>query len=60
MIFELAAQTRFKVLADLADTGKLAFGYHMPWPGFGRVVRKEKGFAWIPGFFPVFTVTDQL
>lgn len=46
--FELAAQTRFKVLSDLADAGKLAFGYHMPWPGFGRVARRENGFMWVP------------
>lgn len=46
--FELAAQTRIKVLSDLADAGNLTFGYHMPWPGFGRVVRKEHSFMWIP------------
>lgn len=46
--FKLAAHTRQKVLADLAGSGQLAFGYHMPWPGFGRVIRKEGGFAWVP------------
>ncbi|WP_167020939.1 MBL fold metallo-hydrolase [Chitinophaga sp. Cy-1792] len=46
--FELAAETRFRVLNALATLGKLTFGYHMPWPGFGKVVRKGTAFAWQP------------
>lgn len=45
--FELAAQKRAEVLGGLAESGSLVFGYHMPWPGFGNVVKKENGFGWI-------------
>ncbi|MDQ0105904.1 glyoxylase-like metal-dependent hydrolase (beta-lactamase superfamily II) [Chitinophaga terrae (ex Kim and Jung 2007)] len=44
--FELAARVRRRVLNELAASGKLVFGYHMPWPGFGRVVKKGNGFCW--------------
>jgi glyoxylase-like metal-dependent hydrolase (beta-lactamase superfamily II) len=44
--FELAAHVRRRVLGELAASGKLVFGYHMPWPGFGRVVKKGDGFGW--------------
>jgi glyoxylase-like metal-dependent hydrolase (beta-lactamase superfamily II) len=46
--FCLAAQTRIDVLNGFAESGQLVFGYHMPWPGFGRVVREGGGFAWSP------------
>lgn len=44
--FELAVKTRKEVLNNLAEFGQLAFGYHMPWPGFGYVVREGESFAW--------------
>ncbi|MBO9729858.1 MAG: MBL fold metallo-hydrolase [Chitinophaga sp.] len=46
--FELAAATRRNVLNDFANSGMLILGYHMPYPGFGRVVRRGDGFAWAP------------
>lgn len=44
--FDLAVEMRLEVLNRFAASRELVFGYHMPWPGFGRVVRKESGFAW--------------
>ncbi|WP_143304791.1 MBL fold metallo-hydrolase [Chitinophaga vietnamensis] len=44
--FTFAAQTRRKVLDDLAQSQQLVFGYHLPWPGFGHVVKENDRFAW--------------
>ncbi|NLR81195.1 MBL fold metallo-hydrolase [Chitinophaga eiseniae] len=46
--FEQAAQTRRNTLQELADSGQLVFGYHLPAPGFGRVIPEGDGFAWKP------------
>lgn len=46
--FEQAAQTRRNTLQELADSGQLVFGYHLPAPGFGRVIKESNGFAWKP------------
>ncbi len=45
--FDLAVQTRIEALHHFADSGTLVFGYHMPWPGFGKVVKKGNKFTWI-------------
>ncbi len=44
---EAAARTRRRVLEMLAGEGVLTLGYHMPWPGLGRVVRDGEGFRWM-------------
>jgi glyoxylase-like metal-dependent hydrolase (beta-lactamase superfamily II) len=46
--FEMAAQTRHKVLERLANSKQPVFGYHLPWPGFGQVTRRHGGFRWMP------------
>lgn len=46
--FDMAAQTRRKVLSMLAQSRQPVFGYHLPWPGFGHVGRREQGFRWMP------------
>ena len=46
--FEQAAQARQATLQALANSGQLAFGYHLPAPGFGRVIQEDDGFAWQP------------
>ncbi|WP_186452669.1 MBL fold metallo-hydrolase [Chitinophaga polysaccharea] len=46
--FEQAAQTRQATLQELANNGKLVFGYHLPAPGFGKVIQGGDGFAWKP------------
>ncbi len=42
-----AAETRRRVLEMLAAERLRVLGYHMPWPGLGRVVRDGTGFRWI-------------
>lgn len=44
--FDLAVKMRLEVLNRFAVSKELVFGYHMPWPGFGRVVKKGSGFVW--------------
>lgn len=44
---EQAAQTRRRVLEMLTAEKLRTLGYHMPWPGLGRVVREGAGFRWI-------------
>lgn len=45
--FELAVQSREKVLQQLTDTRTMVFSYHLPWPGIGHVKQKGKGFEWV-------------
>ncbi|MDQ0639826.1 glyoxylase-like metal-dependent hydrolase (beta-lactamase superfamily II) [Pedobacter sp. W3I1] len=45
--FELAVQSREKVLQQLTDTRAMVFSYHLPWPGVGHVRQKGKGFEWV-------------
>ncbi|NIG52524.1 MBL fold metallo-hydrolase [Chitinophaga sp. Cy-1792] len=44
---ELAAATRRKVLAALAEKGSKVFAYHLPWPGIGHVRKNGNGFEWV-------------
>ncbi len=44
---EQAAATRRSLLERLATDRTLTLGYHMPWPGLGRVARDGEGFRWI-------------
>jgi glyoxylase-like metal-dependent hydrolase (beta-lactamase superfamily II) len=41
---EGAVATRRKIFGRLAATGERAFGFHLPWPGLGRVLPKGNGF----------------
>lgn len=40
--------TRKATLAELAQSGELAFGPHMPFPGVGHVVASGDGYVWKP------------
>ncbi|NWG18216.1 MAG: MBL fold metallo-hydrolase [Chloroflexi bacterium] len=42
----LAINTRRRLLESLADTDTLVFGYHMPPPGLGRIIRQGQVWAW--------------
>jgi glyoxylase-like metal-dependent hydrolase (beta-lactamase superfamily II) len=45
---EKAVVTR-KRLMDMAATDKMIVaGYHMPFPGIGRIARKGQGYQWVP------------
>lgn len=44
---DLAAATRRNLLERLAGDRTPTLGYHMSWPGLGRVVRDGGGFRWI-------------
>ncbi len=43
---ELAIDTRKKIFAELAHTHERAYGFHLPWPGLGRVAQAGPGYAW--------------
>lgn len=41
-----AIATRTKLFAQLAATGERAYGFHLPWPGIGRIIPRGTGYAW--------------
>lgn len=43
---EQAIDTRKKLFTQLAATHERAYGFHLPWPGLGRVMKRGTGFAW--------------
>ena len=43
---EQATDTRRKVFAQLAATHERAYGFHLPWPGLGRVAAHGAGYTW--------------
>ena len=45
---EAGKATRKATLAQLAKSGELAFGPHMPFPGVGHVVAWGEGYVWKP------------
>jgi glyoxylase-like metal-dependent hydrolase (beta-lactamase superfamily II) len=44
----LAVQTRLAAFRQLADTGARVFGFHLPFPGLGKIVRVDDTFRWVP------------
>jgi glyoxylase-like metal-dependent hydrolase (beta-lactamase superfamily II) len=45
---EQAIDTRKKLFAELAGTRERAYGFHLPWPGIGRITPHGRGYAWEP------------
>ena len=43
---EQATDTRKKLFARLAATNERAYGFHLPWPGIGRIIPRGSGYAW--------------
>ena len=43
---DVAVSTRKKVFARLAGTRERAFGFHLPWPGIGRVLPRDLAYEW--------------
>ena len=43
---EQATDTRKKLFAQLAATKERAYGFHLPWPGIGRLIPQGSGYAW--------------
>ena len=41
-----AADTRKTLFARLSATNERAYGFHLPWPGIGRVTPRGTGYAW--------------
>jgi glyoxylase-like metal-dependent hydrolase (beta-lactamase superfamily II) len=41
-----AIATRKKLFAELAATNQRAYGFHLPWPGIGRIIPRGQGYAW--------------
>ena len=51
--FDLAIQTRKKVLDELAVNRKMIFSYHLPWPGLGHVRKNKDSFDWVQTTFSI-------
>lgn len=45
---ERAIDTRRKLWARLAAANERAYGFHVPWPGLGRVIARGAGYDWVP------------
>ncbi|WP_237213737.1 MBL fold metallo-hydrolase [Falsiroseomonas oryziterrae] len=43
----MGVESRVRHLEMLASERMLVGGVHVPWPGFGRVIRDGEGFAWV-------------
>jgi glyoxylase-like metal-dependent hydrolase (beta-lactamase superfamily II) len=43
---ELAVATRKKVFGRISTTRERAYGFHLPWPGIGRVLPSGNSFKW--------------
>ena len=43
---ELAVATRKKVFSRIAQTRERAYGFHLPWPGIGRVLPAGNAYKW--------------
>jgi glyoxylase-like metal-dependent hydrolase (beta-lactamase superfamily II) len=43
---DVAIDTRKKLFAQLAATNERAYGFHLPWPGIGRILPRGNGYAW--------------
>jgi len=43
---EQAIETRKKLFAQLAATNERSYGFHLPWPGIGRITPRGNGYAW--------------
>ncbi|NNE80649.1 MAG: MBL fold metallo-hydrolase [Silicimonas sp.] len=48
---EMAIATRNRVLAEVADSGVLVVGHHMPFPAVGYVEREGASYRWVPATY---------
>lgn len=44
---EVAVQVRQRLFRKLAATGARTYGFHLPWPGIGRVLPMGQGYRWV-------------
>ncbi|MBX9748739.1 MAG: MBL fold metallo-hydrolase [Roseococcus sp.] len=44
----MGVESRVRTLEMLAAEGILMGGVHVPWPGFGRIIRDGEGFLYVP------------
>jgi glyoxylase-like metal-dependent hydrolase (beta-lactamase superfamily II) len=45
---EVAVNTRKNLFRRLSGTRERAYGFHLPWPGIGRILPSGEAFAWNP------------
>jgi glyoxylase-like metal-dependent hydrolase (beta-lactamase superfamily II) len=45
---EVAVATRRRIFDRIGSTRERAYGFHLPWPGLGRVIPSGETFAWSP------------
>lgn len=46
--FQKGVSTRQRVLKELSLSKELVLSCHLPWPGLGYIVSKNKGYSWLP------------
>lgn len=45
---EAAATARGRIFDQAAADRMLVLGFHYPFPGLGRILRTDNGYAWVP------------
>ncbi|NUB46847.1 MBL fold metallo-hydrolase, partial [Fertoebacter nigrum] len=45
---DAAARSRRRIFDLAAADGVLVLGFHYPFPGLGRILRTDTGYAWVP------------
>ena len=45
---EQATATRQRVFTQATKTKTRIYGFHLPYPGLGRIAKQRKGYSWIP------------
>lgn len=45
---EVAVATRRRLFQQLSHTRERAYGFHLPWPGIGRILPRGAGYRWEP------------
>lgn len=48
---EMAKNTRLALLERCANEAPLVLGYHLPYPGLGRVGRRGRTYRWVPSLW---------
>jgi glyoxylase-like metal-dependent hydrolase (beta-lactamase superfamily II) len=45
---KVGAASRVSLLAELATSGQRVYAVHFPFPGLGRIEKRDEGYVWVP------------
>lgn len=48
---DTALQSRRRIFDQAATDGLLVLGFHYPFPGLGRMLKTDSGYAWVPAYW---------